>query len=179
MLSRHPFIWAIHGISSLQIVNESLKGYDKGLIVPWCDQHTVLSHRSIGGFLTHCGWNSTMEALKCGVPMVVYPLMWDQYPNAKMIVEDWRVGLNVRSAGEDDVLNSEEIASVVRKVMDFGACERKEIIERVKEMKERFSWVSKAENGAFGLAVKRFAQDLITHSDLVSRNGNKDHSEGK
>ncbi|KAF3324007.1 UDP-glycosyltransferase 87A2-like isoform X1 [Carex littledalei] len=169
MLSGHPFIWAIHGTSSLRVVNESLKGYDKGLIVPWCDQYTVLSHRSIGGFLTHCGWNSTLEALKCGLPMIVYPLMWDQYPNAKMVVEDWRVGLSVKSSGEDDVLKREEIASVVRKLMDFDACERKEIIEKVKEMKEKFAVVLETENGGSRLAVKCIVQDLIMHGDNVSR----------
>jgi UDP:flavonoid glycosyltransferase YjiC (YdhE family) len=169
MLSGHPFIWAIHGMSSLQVVNKSVEGYDKGLLVPWCDQYTVLSHRSVGGFLTHCGWNSTVEALKCGVPMLVYPLMWDQYPNAKMVVEDWRVGINVRSSQEDDVLpNSEEIASVVRKVMDVGACERKEIVERIKEMKEILTEIPETENGASRFAVKCFVHDLISHGDRVS-----------
>ncbi|XP_078180516.1 UDP-glycosyltransferase 87A2-like isoform X2 [Carex rostrata] len=168
MLSGHPFIWAIHGTSSLRVANESLKDYDKGLIVPWCDQYTVLSHRSVGGFLTHCGWNSTLEALKCGLPMIVYPLLWDQYPNAKMVVEDWRVGLSVKSSEEDDVLKREEIASVVQKIMDFSACERKEIIEKVKEMKERFAGVLETENGGSRLAVKCIVQDLLMHGDNVS-----------
>lgn len=148
VLSGHPFIWAINGVSSLQIVNDFSNGCDKGLIVPWCDQYAILSHKSVGGFLTHCGWNSALEVLRCGVPMVVYPLMWDQFPNAKMVVEDWKVGLSVRSDGGDGVVKREEIAVAVCKLMDFGACERKETIERVKEMKERFARVLETENWA-------------------------------
>ncbi|KAJ4812515.1 hypothetical protein LUZ62_025081 [Rhynchospora pubera] len=175
MLSGHPFIWAIKGVSFLQIVSESLKGYEKGLIVPWCEQYAVLSHKSVGAFITHCGWNSTLEALNCGVPMVVYPLMWDQFPNAKMVVEDWGVGLSIRS-GEEETIKAEGIANIVRKVMDFGACERKEIIVRVKEMKERFTRVLENENGFSTLA---FFHNLMANGDRVSGKDMGNHSEGK
>ncbi|KAJ3706031.1 hypothetical protein LUZ61_009736 [Rhynchospora tenuis] len=175
MLSGHPFIWAIKGVNFLQIVSESLKGYEKGLIVPWCEQCTVLSHRSVGAFITHCGWNSTLEALNCGVPMVVYPLMWDQFPNAKMVVEDWGVGLSIRS-GEEETIKAEGIASVVRKVMDFGASERKEIIMRVKEMKKRFGKVLENKNDFARLAL---FHNLIANGDIISGKDMGNHSEGK
>ena len=59
-----------------------------GFVVPWCDQLRVLCHPSIGGFWTHCGWNSTLEAIFTGVPMLTCPIIGDQIFNRKQIVED-------------------------------------------------------------------------------------------
>ncbi|PON40035.1 UDP-glucuronosyl/UDP-glucosyltransferase [Parasponia andersonii] len=61
---------------------------NNGFVVPWCDQLRVLCHPSIGGFWTHCGWNSTLEAVFAGVPMLTYPIVGDQMHNSKQIVED-------------------------------------------------------------------------------------------
>jgi UDP:flavonoid glycosyltransferase YjiC (YdhE family) len=52
---------------------------DMGLVVPWCDQLRVLCHPSIGGFWSHCGWNSTQEAIHGGVPMLAFPLFWIEF----------------------------------------------------------------------------------------------------
>ncbi|KAE8663225.1 putative UDP-glucosyltransferase 74F2 [Hibiscus syriacus] len=59
---------------------------EKGLVVSWSPQLEVLSHKSVGCFMSHCGWNSTMEALSLGVPMVALPQWSDQMTNAKFIV---------------------------------------------------------------------------------------------
>ncbi|XVF46193.1 hypothetical protein PTKIN_Ptkin03bG0007700 [Pterospermum kingtungense] len=61
----------------------------QGLVIPWSDQLRVLCHPSVGGFWTHCGWNSALEAAYAGVPMLTFPIFWDQIPNGKQIVEDW------------------------------------------------------------------------------------------
>ncbi|KAB2630891.1 UDP-glycosyltransferase 86A1-like [Pyrus ussuriensis x Pyrus communis] len=68
---------------------------DRGLMVPWCSQIEVLSHPAVGGFLTHCGWNSILESMRCGVPMLCFPLVADQITNRKLVVDDWGVGLNL------------------------------------------------------------------------------------
>ncbi|KAI7757889.1 hypothetical protein M8C21_032458 [Ambrosia artemisiifolia] len=65
---------------------------EKGLVIPWCDQLRVLCHGSIGAFWSHCGWNSTKEGAFSGVPMLTFPIFFDQVPNSKMIVEDWKMG---------------------------------------------------------------------------------------
>jgi UDP:flavonoid glycosyltransferase YjiC (YdhE family) len=70
---------------------------DMGQVVPWCDQLRVLRHPAIGGFWTHCGWNSNLEAVFAGVPMLISPIFWDQIPDRKIIVEDWEIGWRVNS----------------------------------------------------------------------------------
>ncbi|KAH7549842.1 hypothetical protein JRO89_XS13G0090700 [Xanthoceras sorbifolium] len=55
---------------------------EMGMIVPWCDQLRVLCHSSVGGFWTHCGFNSTLEGVYAGVPMLTFPIFWDQVPNS-------------------------------------------------------------------------------------------------
>nr|BBC62122.1 glucosyltransferase 29 [Nemophila menziesii] len=68
---------------------------DRGIIIPWCNQKQVLSNPGIGGFLTHCGWNSILESIWCEVPMLCFPLLTDQFTNRKLVVNDWKIGLNL------------------------------------------------------------------------------------
>uniref|UniRef100_A0A0D9YBT7 Uncharacterized protein n=1 Tax=Oryza glumipatula TaxID=40148 RepID=A0A0D9YBT7_9ORYZ len=103
-----------------------------GLAVPlWAPQVEVLNHRAVGGFLSHCGWNSTLEAASAGVPMLAWPLFAEQRMNAVMLSSE-RVGLAVRmrpSSARPDygVVPREEVASAVRKLMvgEMGAVARK------------------------------------------------------
>uniref|UniRef100_M8C1V5 Glycosyltransferase n=1 Tax=Aegilops tauschii TaxID=37682 RepID=M8C1V5_AEGTA len=66
---------------------------DRGKVVPWCRQAHVLGHGAIGCFVTHCGWNSTTEALAAGVPVVASPRWSDQSINAKFLVDVYRLGV--------------------------------------------------------------------------------------
>lgn len=67
----------------------------RGMIVPWTNQIAVLSHPAIGGFVTHCGWNSVLESMWYKVPMLCFPLFSDQFTNRKLVVDDWKVGINL------------------------------------------------------------------------------------
>ncbi|CAN0903948.1 UDP-glycosyltransferase 87A2 [Linum grandiflorum] len=113
---------------------------EKGMVVPWCDQMKVLNHCSLGGFLTHCGWNSTLEAIYCGVPMLTFPLIFDQVPNSRRIVENWKVGWrlkrDVMGIEEDELVRREEICDVVKRFMDGEESEVKEMRKRGKELRE-------------------------------------------
>ncbi|XXG83898.1 hypothetical protein AAC387_Pa10g1545 [Persea americana] len=90
---------------------------DVGLVVPcWAPQVEILAHSSTGGFLTHCGWNSTLESLVHCVPMIAWPLYAEQRMNAPMLV-DLRVAVRPIGAG-DRVVGRKEIERVVRLVME-------------------------------------------------------------
>ncbi|KAI8014558.1 UDP-glycosyltransferase 74E2 [Camellia lanceoleosa] len=88
-----------------------------GLVVSWCPQLDVLAHRAIGCFVTHSGWNSTLEALSLGVPMVAMPQWTDQTTNAKYVMDVW--GMGVRApCDERGMVRREEVEGCVREVME-------------------------------------------------------------
>ncbi|XP_059430671.1 UDP-glycosyltransferase 87A1-like [Corylus avellana] len=110
---------------------------DKGLVVPWCNQLRVLSHSSIGGFLTHCGWNSIQEGVFYGVPFLTFPIVMDQTQNSRLIAEDWRIGWRVKQDVEvDKLVTREEIAVLVQNFMDLGSEEVKEMRKRASELRQ-------------------------------------------
>ncbi|XP_047960125.1 crocetin glucosyltransferase, chloroplastic-like [Salvia hispanica] len=121
--SGRPFLWVIRAAEEGKEEEEELsclEDLDKiGKIVTWCSQLEVLTHPSLGCFVTHCGWNSTLESLSCGVPVVAFPHWTDQGTNAKMIEDVWGTGARVRG-NEDGIVESEEIWRCVEEVMDGG-----------------------------------------------------------
>ena len=83
----------------------------------WAPQVQILSHSSVGGFLTHCGWNSTLESVLHGVPLITWPLYAEQRMNAVVLCEDLKVGLRPR-VGENGLVERKEIADVVKRLME-------------------------------------------------------------
>lgn len=76
-------------MQSRQIGEQFSENDEIGLVVPWCEQLSVLCHTSVGGFWSQCGWSSTCEAIFAGLPMLTFPSHWDQVSNTKLLVEDW------------------------------------------------------------------------------------------
>ncbi|XP_075508052.1 LOW QUALITY PROTEIN: anthocyanidin 3-O-glucoside 5-O-glucosyltransferase 1-like [Primulina tabacum] len=91
-----------------------------GKIVRWCSQLEVLSHPSLGCFLTHCGWNSVMESIVFGVPVVAFPQGFDQPTNAKLIEDVWKTGIRVHKNEDSGIVEGDEIMKCIEKTMDDG-----------------------------------------------------------
>ncbi|KEH18133.1 UDP-glucosyltransferase family protein [Medicago truncatula] len=134
---------------------------EQGLVVPlWAPQTKILSHNSTGGFLTHCGWNSTLESIVSGVPMITWPLFGDQIMNAILIVEGLKVGLKIKF-NENGIAEREEIAKVVRHLM-LGE-ERSEIRQRIEELKDDAA-CALAEDGSSTRALCEFGTRVANFS---------------
>nr|KYP49713.1 Hydroquinone glucosyltransferase [Cajanus cajan] len=101
---------------------------EKGLVVPlWAPQVQVLSHNSVGGFLTHCGWNSILESVQEGVPLIAWPLYAEQKMIAVLLTDGFKVALRPK-LNDEGIVEKEEIAKVVKCLMEGeegkGMCER-------------------------------------------------------
>ncbi|TKW03461.1 hypothetical protein SEVIR_7G025600v4 [Setaria viridis] len=116
--SGKPFLWVVRP-NEVGKLSQDLRGKcsEKGLIVSWCPQLEVLAHKATGCFLTHCGWNSTTEAIVAGVPLVAMPRSADQMTAAKYVESAWGIGLRMLS-DEKGCLRREEVERCIREVMD-------------------------------------------------------------
>ncbi|KAL0392440.1 UNVERIFIED_CONTAM: UDP glycosyltransferase 9 [Sesamum radiatum] len=118
MTSNCYFLWVVRPLEVDKLPEDfSSLASEKGLIVGWCKQPEVLAHRAVACFLTHCGWNSTLEALSCGVPLIAMPQWVDQLTNSKFIEDVWGVGVRVKR-GEDGIVGREEIAMCIKEVSE-------------------------------------------------------------
>jgi len=93
---------------------------DRGLVVKsWAPQRDVLAHAAVGGFVTHCGWNSVLEAVMAGVPMLAWPLYAEQRMNRVFLEEEMRLAVAVEGYdSESGLVAAEEVAAKVRWLME-------------------------------------------------------------
>ncbi|XP_012459423.1 UDP-glycosyltransferase 89A2 [Gossypium raimondii] len=92
----------------------------QGLVIKgWAPQLLILNHKAVGGFLSHCGWNSVLEGIVGGVMILAWPMEADQFVNAKLLVDE--IGVAVRVCeGADSVPNSDELGRAVAEAMTEG-----------------------------------------------------------
>jgi UDP:flavonoid glycosyltransferase YjiC (YdhE family) len=122
---------------------------DRGLMASWCPQQEVLNHPAVGAFLTHSGWNSTLETICGGVPVISWPFFADQQTNCRYQCSVWGVGMEI-----DSNVRRDAVASLITELMDG---------EQGKEMRRKArEWRNKAIEAAKpGGASHRNFDDLV------------------
>ncbi|KAJ8759763.1 hypothetical protein K2173_009864 [Erythroxylum novogranatense] len=156
--SNHPFLWIIRpdmvvGGSAMLPPEFMEETRERGFISSWCPQEEVLNHPSVGGFLTHCGWGSTIESISAGVPMLCWPFIGDQPTNCRYACVEWGVGMEI-----DYDVNRDDLAELVREFMEG---------KKFKELKNKaMEWKLLAEEatspkGSSSLNIEKLINDIL------------------
>ncbi|KAK2431601.1 soyasapogenol B glucuronide galactosyltransferase [Trifolium repens] len=174
--SGYDFIWVVrktteeggeeHGTILEEFekrVKESNKGY---LIWGWAPQLVILEHSAIGAVVTHCGWNTTLESVYAGLPMVTWPLFAEQFYNEKLLVDVLKIGVsvgakkwkNLNEYGEDNAVKKEDIGKAITLLMG-GGDECLEIRKKVKEFSDAAKKTIKV-GGSSHTNLKQLLQEL-------------------
>ncbi|KAL9662083.1 hypothetical protein QQ045_026911 [Rhodiola kirilowii] len=133
--SEHSFLWVVRpdvlGGESVVLPKEFFEEVkDRGLVVSWCGQEQVLSHSSVGTFLTHCGWNSMLESITAGVPLICCPNYAEQHTNSRYACTDWGIGLELGCDADRG-----EIKAVIKQMMEEE--KGNELRENAKKLKRK------------------------------------------
>ncbi|CAK9136068.1 unnamed protein product [Ilex paraguariensis] len=159
MSSNNHFFWVVRTFEECKLPSTfmDLKS-EKGLVVNWCPQLQVLAHYAVGCFMTHCGWNSTLEALSLGVPLLAMPQWTDQPTKAKFIVDVWQVGIRLKVDEKGTVIR-EEIENFINEVMEG---ERgKELKRNVVKLKE-LAKEAVDEGGSSTINIEEFVSEVLS-----------------
>ncbi|KAL6135060.1 hypothetical protein ACLB2K_067288 [Fragaria x ananassa] len=132
--SKVPFFWVIrpdlvHGESAILPPEFVAETKGRSLIASWCPQEQVLNHPSVGGFITHSGWNSTIESLSAGLPMLCWPILAKQMTNCYYTCNDWGSGMEI-----DNNVKRDNVEKLVRELMEGE--KGKKIKEKAMEWKK-------------------------------------------
>ncbi|XP_048597056.1 UDP-glycosyltransferase 73C7-like [Brassica napus] len=174
--SNKPFIWVIREWRKYGGLGEWMEdsGFeerikDRGLVINgWAPQVFILSHASIGGFLTHCGWNSTLEGISAGVPLLTWPLFAEQFYNEMLVVKILKAGLKIgveisMQYGKEEEIGVTVSRESVRKAVDELMGDSEEAQERRRRVKELSGLANKAlleEGGSSHSNITMLIQDI-------------------
>ncbi|XP_055356956.1 uncharacterized protein LOC129602038 [Paramacrobiotus metropolitanus] len=147
MSLNRPFVWSLRPFLQVHLP-EGMKGQSadsfnpdsKYLIIPWTPQKRILSHKATALFVSHCGWNSTLETVSFGVPIVAWPMFGDQHFNA-VLVEQVGIGLKVKGTGmlNKKAVPASEIVDAIETVAGWksGDVEQTAFAKEMKYMGEK------------------------------------------
>ncbi|GLJ08488.1 hypothetical protein SUGI_0089630 [Cryptomeria japonica] len=170
--SEHPFLWVLRmdiagGVPATLPEGFEQRTKDRGLIVKWAPQVKVLSHTSVGGFLSHCGWNSCLESMSMGIPILGWPYFCDQFLDCRFCKDVWKIGIDLEGVdvNENPVIKREEIEKGVRRLMEGK--EAQELRKRGMELKEA-AFKAVGQGGSSFMNLNRFIHDMTQLSKSAS-----------
>ncbi|KAL8260391.1 hypothetical protein R6Q59_028344 [Mikania micrantha] len=157
--SNQPFLWvvrpgSVQGFEWFEFLPEGLVSQLKmrGLIVKWAPQKEVLAHSAVGGFWSHCGWNSTLESMFEGVPMLCQPFEFDQKVNCRYLSYVWKIGVEI-------VVERGEIEDAISRVL-VGK-EGEEMKQRAMEIQEKVK-VAVCHGGSSHSSLEAFVDYILS-----------------
>nr|BAF96581.1 lignan glucosyltransferase [Sesamum alatum] len=174
--SGHRFLWSLRKPppkekvefpgeyeNSEEVLPEGFLGRttDMGKVIGWAPQMAVLSHPAVGGFVSHCGWNSVLESVWCGVPMAVWPLSAEQQANAFLLVKEFEMAVEIKmdyKKNANVIVGTETIEEAIRQLMD----PENEIRVKVRALKEK-SRMALMEGGSSYNYLKRFVENVVNN----------------
>jgi len=173
-LSGQRFIWVVRAPSDsvsaayLEATNEDPlkflpKGFlertkEKGLILPsWAPQVQILKQNSVGGFLSHCGWNSVLESMQEGVPIVAWPLFAEQAMNAVMLSNGLKVAIRLKFE-DHEIVEKDKIANVIKCLMEGE--EGKAMRDRMKSLRESAAKALNVKDGSSIQTLSHLASQM-------------------
>jgi UDP:flavonoid glycosyltransferase YjiC (YdhE family) len=162
--SGQNFIWVVPKSDEDWLLEEFEKRMEgKGLIIRgWAPQVLILEHEAIGAFVTHCGWNSILEGVSAGVPMVTWPVAAEQFYNEKLVNDVLKIGVPVgvkKWVGfVGDSVEWDAIEKVVKRIMEG---------EGTKEMRNKVKVLSKLAKRA----MKKEGSSYSNLNDLIEELG--------
>ncbi|XP_050157404.1 (R)-mandelonitrile beta-glucosyltransferase-like [Malus sylvestris] len=160
--SNKTFLWVIRpdlvrGESSVIPAEFLEETKERSLLASWCPQEQVLSHPAIGGFLTHSGWNSTLESVCGGVPMICWSFCGEQPTNCRYSCKEWGIGFEL---GDD--VKRDYVEGLVRKLTEGG--EGKEMKKKALEWKKLAREATTCPNGLSFLALDKLINQVLLSS---------------
>ncbi|KAF9621326.1 hypothetical protein IFM89_019412 [Coptis chinensis] len=161
--SKHPFLWVIRpdlviGEAAILPPQFTEETAERGLVSGWCPQEQVLRHSSTGGFLTHSGWNSTMDAICGGVPVLSWPFFGDQQTNSRNACVNFGIGMEI-----DYNVKRDDVEGLVRELMEG---------EKGKGMKKQaMVWKKSAEDsakpaGSSYVNLDKIIKEVLIHTQI-------------
>lgn len=175
--SKASFIWVIrdhrHGSSEFLQKDFEERVKDRGLIIKgWAPQVLILNHPAVGGFMTHCGWNSVLESASAGVPMITWPLFAEQFYNENFVLNHLKIGVAIGvetglAWGEEEkigvLINRDRVAKVVTQFMN-GNDEVEGMRKRVRQFSETGK-MAVGQSGSSYINIGLLIDDLLNQKE--------------
>ncbi|CAI0542175.1 unnamed protein product [Linum tenue] len=159
--SGQRFLWSLRRLEDVrEVLPEGFvdRMMEVGRVIGWAPQAAVLAHGSVGGFVSHCGWNSTLESMWFGVPMATWPMYAEQQFNAFLLVKELEIAAEIKMdyrTESGEIVRAEEIERGIRSLMEQNNPRK----ERMKEFRNKVG-AALMDGGSSSSSIAEFVEDI-------------------